>query len=73
MKKAIFFLLTFVLFGCDQSPKVTNEEIAAVKEADSRTGMVLETIDESLWPGEIALLKKLVVNDSHACVPGNLS
>lgn len=45
MKKAILFLLMFTLFGCDQSPKVSDEEVAAVKEADSRTGMVLETID----------------------------
>lgn len=44
--------------------------------ADSRFDeipLVLETIDESLWPGEIALLKKLVVNDSHTGVPGKLS
>lgn len=45
MKKVIFALFVFVLFGCDQSPKSNPEEVAAVKEADSRTGRVLETID----------------------------
>lgn len=45
MRKAILTLLMFTLFGCDQSPEVATEEVAAVKEADSRTGMVLETID----------------------------
>ncbi len=45
MKKTIFVLLTLALLGCDQAPKVTDAEVAAVKAADSRTGMVLETID----------------------------
>lgn len=45
MKKSILFLLIFTLFGCDQAEKVTEEQVAAVKETDSRTGMVLETMD----------------------------
>lgn len=45
MKKVIFALFMTVLFGCDQAPKTNPEEVAAVKEADARTGMVLETID----------------------------
>ncbi len=45
MKKGILLLLIITLFGCDQSEKVTAEEVEAVKEVDSRTGMVLETIE----------------------------
>ena len=44
MKKAILFLLIISLFGCDESSNVAAEKVAAVKETDSRTGMVLETI-----------------------------
>ena len=45
MKKVILALLMFALFGCDQAPKMNTEEVAAVKEANARTGMVLETMD----------------------------
>jgi hypothetical protein len=45
MKKVILALLMFALVGCDQAPKVSEEEMAAVKEADAKTGMVLETMD----------------------------
>ena len=45
MKRAILFLIFFTLNGCDQSAEVTAESVATVQEADSQTGMVLETID----------------------------
>lgn len=49
MKKLIVMLLGLALIGCDQAPKTNPEEavaeVAAVKQADARTGMVLETID----------------------------
>lgn len=45
MKKTILLLAISALFGCEQSEKVTGEEVAAVKEADRHSGMVLETID----------------------------
>ena len=45
MKKTISLLLIFALLGCDQAPKVNEEDVAAVKEADAHSGMVLEAID----------------------------
>lgn len=45
MKKTILLLLAITLFGCDKSEKATEEEAAVIKEADARTGMVLEAID----------------------------
>ena len=44
MKKAILFLIMFVLYGCDQSTEVPEEPIPGVNSV-SQTGTVLETID----------------------------
>lgn len=45
MKKLILLLLALTLFGCDESPKLSEEEVAIIEAADAKTGMVLETID----------------------------
>ena len=45
MKKTILFLLTFALFGCDQSVETVPAPVASFEVTGSSTGIVAETIN----------------------------